>query len=306
MQNFVIHTTELTKSYKSRKAVDNVNLQINKGDIYGFLGPNGAGKTTTIRMLLGLIKPTQGKIRVFGRDLRTDKLAILRKVGSLVESPSYYGHLTARENLETVRRIIDVPKSRIDEVLALVRLTGEANRPVKGFSLGMKQRLGIATALLGNPELLILDEPTNGLDPTGIQEMRELIKSLPDQHGITVLVSSHLLSEIDQMATRVGIIQNGSMLFQDSIEVLRNQAKSGIRIVASEPDKAIRTIASVGCYAKLNAQDNSLLIEQVSDDKVARIIEYLVNAGHSVYRAEGIQSSLEDIFLDLIGEGKSL
>jgi len=306
MHNFVIQTTELTKTYKTRKAVDNINLQIEKGDIYGFLGPNGAGKTTTIRMLLGLIKPTKGKIRIFGRDLQSDKLSILRKVGSLVEYPSYYGHLTARENLETVRRIIDVPKSRIDEVLALVRLTNESKRPVKGFSLGMKQRLGIATALLGNPELLILDEPTNGLDPSGILEMRELIKSLPEQYGITVLVSSHLLSEIDQMANKVGIIQNGAMVYQDSIEVLRSQARSGIRIVASNPEQAVRTIASAGCYAKLQTQDNSLMIEQISDDKVALVIEYLVNAGHSVYRAEAIQSSLEDIFLDLIGEGQSL
>lgn len=175
-------------------------------------------------MLLGLITPTSGRIEVFGQDLRKHKLQILRKVGSLVESPSYYGHLSAVDNLEAIRRILGAPKSRIAEVLDIVSLTGEEKRPVKGFSLGMKQRLGIAAALLGEPELLILDEPTNGLDPSGIQEIRGLIKRLPQEQGITVVVSSHLLSEIEQMADTVGIIRQGQMVYQDSITNLQRQA----------------------------------------------------------------------------------
>lgn len=300
----VIQTWSLSKHYRSRIAVDKVNLQIEKGDIYGFLGPNGAGKTTTIRMLLGLIKPTHGTIRIFGRDLRKEKLAILRKIGSLVEYPSYYGHLTAYENLEAIRRILGVPKSRIDEVLGIVRLTKEAKRPVKGYSLGMKQRLGIATALLGNPELLVLDEPTNGLDPTGILEIRELIKGMPQEHGITVLVSSHLLSEVEQMATRVGVIRSGAMVFQDSIETLRQRSKSQIRLAVSEPETALQTLASMGCQAVRD--DSVLLLEQVPDEKISSIVKRLVHADHSIYRIEEVKKSLEDIFIEMVGEGTSL
>ncbi|MGX4588214.1 ATP-binding cassette domain-containing protein [Paenibacillus chitinolyticus] len=304
MNEMIIQTFGLSKQYKLRSAVDNVNLQIRKGDIYGFLGPNGAGKTTTIRMLLGLIRPTKGTVQLFGKDLRKEKLAILRKVGSLVEYPSYYGHLTAYENLEAIRRILDVPKQRIDEVLAIVRLTKEAKRPVKGYSLGMKQRLGIAAALLGNPELLVLDEPTNGLDPSGILEIRELIKSMPEQYGVTVLVSSHLLSEVDQMASRVGIISGGSMIFEDTIESLRKRAGGQIRIAVDAPQQALRTAASAGCFAV--ADESSLLLEEAPDEKIAQVVAGLVQAGHSVYRVEEKKKSLEDFFLDLVGEGESL
>ncbi|MFC9777061.1 ATP-binding cassette domain-containing protein [Paenibacillus chitinolyticus] len=304
MNEMIIQTFGLSKQYKLRSAVDNVNLQIRKGDIYGFLGPNGAGKTTTIRMLLGLIRPTKGTVQLFGKDLRKEKLAILRKVGSLVEYPSYYGHLTAYENLEAIRRILDVPKQRIDEVLAIVRLTKEAKRPVKGYSLGMKQRLGIAAALLGSPELLVLDEPTNGLDPSGILEIRELIKSMPQQYGVTVLVSSHLLSEVDQMASRVGIISGGSMIFEDTIESLRKRAGGQIRIAVDAPQQALRTAASAGCFAV--ADESSLLLEEAPDEKIAQVVAGLVQAGHSVYRVEEKKKSLEDFFLDLVGEGESL
>ncbi|MFD7522442.1 ABC transporter ATP-binding protein [Paenibacillus chitinolyticus] len=304
MNEMIIQTFGLSKQYKLRSAVDNVNLQIRKGDIYGFLGPNGAGKTTTIRMLLGLIRPTKGTVQLFGKDLRKEKLAILRKVGSLVEYPSYYGHLTAYENLEAIRRILDVPKQRIDEVLAIVRLTKEAKRPVKGYSLGMKQRLGIAAALLGSPELLVLDEPTNGLDPSGILEIRELIKSMPQQYGVTVLVSSHLLSEVDQMASRVGIISGGSMIFEDTIESLRKRAGGQIRIAVDAPQQALRTAASAGCFAV--ADETSLLLEEAPDEKIAQVVAGLVQAGHSVYRVEEKKKSLEDFFLDLVGEGESL
>ncbi|MDZ5471741.1 ABC transporter ATP-binding protein [Bacillus sp. 31A1R] len=304
MSEMIIQTKQLTKKFGNRDVVENVNLAIKKGEIYGFLGPNGAGKTTTIRMLLGLARPTKGSIHIFGKDMKKERLAVLRRVGSLVEYPSYYGHLTAYENLEAVRRLIDVPKSRIDEVLSIVRLSKEANRPVKGFSLGMKQRLGIATALLGKPDLLILDEPTNGLDPSGILEVRELIKSMPSEHGITILVSSHLLSEIDQMATQVGIISKGKMIFQDSIETLRKQSKSNIHIVVNEPETAWRALLSRGL--QVDKAENGLMLENVSDQKVAEIIEALVKEHIAVYRVQEQKQSLEDIFLQMIGEEGSL
>lgn len=304
MSEMIIQTDQLTKKFKTRTAVENVNLEIKKGEIYGFLGPNGAGKTTTIRMLLGLAKPTKGSIHIFGKDMKKERLPILRKVGSLVEYPSYYGHLTAYENLEAVRKLLDVPKTRIDEVLAIVRLTNEAQRPVKGFSLGMKQRLGIATALLGKPELLILDEPTNGLDPSGILEIRELIKGMPKEHGITVLISSHLLSEIDQMATQVGIISKGKMIFQDSIETLRKRSTSKIRIGVSETELAWRMLLSEGHKAEMNG--DHLFFEHSSNERIATIIKALVQNRFSVYRVEEEKKSLEDIFLELTGGEASL
>ncbi|WP_028544553.1 ABC transporter ATP-binding protein [Paenibacillus taiwanensis] len=303
MSDAFVQTTQLTKRYGSRTAVNQINLELNKQDIYGFLGPNGAGKTTTIRMLLGLIRPTSGSIRMFGKSFPKSRMDVLKKVGSLVESPSYYGHLNACENLETIRRIIDVPAARIDEVLSIVGLTKDAKRVVKGYSLGMRQRLGIAAALLGSPELLILDEPTNGLDPAGILEMRELIKSLPDQYGITVLVSSHLLSEIEQMANRVGIIQHGSILFQDSLEMLQRQAKHHIRLAVSDPRQAAHTISTWGIHA---AQHEDLLtISYVPNEQVALIVQQLVQNGHSIYRIVDQRQSLEEIFLSLTGKERS-
>jgi len=304
VNEWILQTNRLTKKLGGIPVVNDVNVRMRKGDIYGFLGPNGAGKTTTIRMLLGLAKPTAGNVHIFGKDMSKDRLSVLRKVGSLVEYPSYYGHLNAVENLETVRRLLEVPKSRIDEVLAIVRLTKDAKRAVKGYSLGMKQRLGIATALLGNPELLILDEPTNGLDPAGILEIRELIKSLPREYGVTILVSSHLLAEIDQMATHVGIITRGRMIFQDSIEVLRQRARSRIKLHVSDPETAWKMLLSCGYQADWDRQ--KLTVEQVQDETVAAMVAELVNRRFSVYRVEEETASLESIFLDMTGGEGSL
>ncbi|MCC3376523.1 ABC transporter ATP-binding protein [Cohnella sp. REN36] len=303
-QAWILETRGLTKRLGGKNVVNEVNLAIGKGEIYGFLGPNGAGKTTTIRMLLGLAKPTKGSVHLFGRDIRKERIPILRKVGSLVEYPSYYGHLTAKENLEVVRRLLGVPRSRIDDVLSVVRLTKEADRAVKGYSLGMKQRLGIATALLGQPELLVLDEPTNGLDPAGIQEIRELIKSLPATQGVTILISSHLLSEVEQMATRVGIIDKGNLIYQDGIRMLRERAKSRIRFGVSEPEAAWRLLLSHGYEAAWDR--HQLTVERADDRTVAAIVTQLVRQNHQVYRVEEETASLERIFLEMTGTEGSL
>lgn len=303
MSETIIATKGLLKKYRGRAAVEDLNLNIRKGEIYGFLGPNGAGKTTTIRLLLGLISPTAGSIEIFGRNLKKEKLAILRKIGSLVESPSYYGHLTAVQNLEAIRRILNVPKSRIPEVLDIVSLTGEEKRPVKGFSLGMKQRLGIASALLGSPELLILDEPTNGLDPSGIQEIRDLIKRMPQEHGITVLVSSHLLSEIELMADTVGIIRQGKMVYQDSISNLQQRAAGEMRLVVSEPEQALSVAGHRGYEGAL--QQGALSFSRMNDARVALLVKTLVENGHAVYRVEERRQSLEEFFLQVVGGGNS-
>ncbi|WP_175639223.1 ABC transporter ATP-binding protein [Metabacillus schmidteae] len=304
MNQYVVETNQLTKTFNGKAAVNQVNLSIPKGAIYGFLGPNGAGKTTAIKLLLGLMKETSGSIRIFGKELKKEKQTILRNIGSLVESPSYYGNLSARENLELLQIILQTPKERIEEVLRIVRLEKDANRPVKGFSLGMKQRLGIASALLGNPELLILDEPTNGLDPSGIIEMRELIKSLPEKYGVTVLVSSHLLSEIDQMATEVGIISKGSLIFQDSIEVLRKKSVSKIRIQTNNREAAWKVLLKEGL--KGNVEGDYLSFNQSTNKDVAAIVRILVQNELDVFRVEEEKRSLESIFLEMTKEAQSL
>ncbi|MFJ8514088.1 ABC transporter ATP-binding protein [Lysinibacillus xylanilyticus] len=294
---YIVQTENLSKSFGKEQAVSNINLKIRKGEIYGFLGPNGAGKTTTIRMLLGLMKPSSGKIKIFQKDLTKERINILAKVGSLVENPSYYPHLTAYENLEALRRILGVPKSRIDEVLEIVRLKDAADKKVKGFSLGMKQRLGIAASLLHNPELLILDEPTNGLDPSGIIEIRNLIKRLPEEYGMTIIISSHLLSEIDQMATQVGIVTKGKMIFQDSIEAMRRFAQPKVVIKVSDSEKGWRSLVANGIKAE--HKDDLILFDECSDEKVAHIVQILVQEGISVYRVEEEKRSLEEIFLQM-------
>ncbi|MFZ4202094.1 ABC transporter ATP-binding protein [Lysinibacillus sp. NPDC056220] len=294
---YIVQTQNLSKNFGKEQAVSNINLQIRKGEIYGFLGPNGAGKTTTIRMLLGLMKPSSGTIKIFQKDIVKDRIQILANVGSLVENPSYYPHLTACENLEALRKILGVPKTRIDEVLQTVRLKEAANKKVKGFSLGMKQRLGIAAALLHNPELLILDEPTNGLDPSGIIEIRNLIKRLPKEYGMTIIISSHLLSEIDQMATQVGIVSKGTLIFQDSIEGMRKFAQPKVTFKVSNGEKGWRSLLANGI--KANYQDDVIFLEECSDEKVAHIVQVLVQEGISVFRVEEEKRSLEDIFLQM-------
>lgn len=297
----IVQTKKLTKKFGREIAVTNLDLNIRKGEIYGFLGPNGAGKTTTIRMLLGLMKPTAGTVTIFNKDLKKNRIEILRKVGSLVENPSYYPHLTAHENLEALRKVLDIPKSRINDVIETVRLSKVANKKVKGFSLGMKQRLGIAAALLHEPELLILDEPTNGLDPTGMIEMRNLIKSLPKKYGMTVLISSHLLSEIDQIATSVGVISKGKLIFQDSIEVMRNLSKQKIILKVQDYEHAWRTLIARGIKAE--TKDKKIVLVDYSDAEVANVVRMLSEHHISIYRVEEEKRSLEDIFLDLTVEG---
>ncbi|MBK0010160.1 ABC transporter ATP-binding protein [Bacillus sp. S35] len=297
---YVVKTKGLTKSFGKEKAVTGLDMKIPKGEIYGFLGPNGAGKTTTIRMLLGLVKPTSGTTHIFQKDLKKERINILKRVGALVENPSYYPHLTAYENLEALRKILGVSKSRIHEVLEIVRLSDVANKKVKGFSLGMKQRLGIASSLLNDPELLILDEPTNGLDPSGIIEIRQLIKRLPSEYGMTILISSHLLSEIDQMATTVGIVTKGKMIFQDSIEVMRMFAHQNMSLKVSDSEQAWRSLLANGI--KSDYKDGIILLSERSNEEVAKVVHTLVQDGFSIYRVEEEKRSLENIFLQMTKE----
>ena len=222
--DYIITTEQLTKKYKNFTSVNNVSLHIRKGSIYGFLGPNGAGKSTTMKILLGLTAPTKGSFTIGGKQFPGDRIAILKEIGSFIEAPSFYANLTGRENLDIIRRILGLSKADVEDALELVGLTEVGDRLAKKYSLGMKQRLGLAGALLGRPPILILDEPTNGLDPSGIHEIRNLVKSLPSLYDCTVLISSHMLSEIELIADDIGILNHGQLLFEGSMNNLRQYA----------------------------------------------------------------------------------
>ncbi len=222
--DYIITTKQLTKKYKSFVAVSDVSLNIRKGSIYGFLGPNGAGKSTTMKMLLGLTVPAKGSFTIDGKQFPNDRLSILKEVGSFIESPSFYANLTGKENLDIIRRILGLPQNTVEDALEIVGLSEFGGRLAKKYSLGMKQRLGLAGAMLGRPPILILDEPTNGLDPSGIYEIRNLIRTLPDLYDCTVLISSHMLSEIELIADDIGILNHGHLLFEGSLDELRQTA----------------------------------------------------------------------------------
>jgi len=300
----VVATCGLSKFYNHVCRVNKIDLEVPEGEIYGFLGPNGAGKSTTLKMLLGLAKPTDGRITLFGHELGKHRRSILNQIGSLIESPSYYGHLTGLENMRVMQTLRGVPRKNIDEALRIVRLENQKNKKVEHYSLGMKQRLGIAMALISYPKLLILDEPTNGLDPAGIGEIRELIKSMPRQYGITVLLSSHLLSEIEQIATSVGIINDGNLLYQGKIETLQERNRSSLAIRTGNNAAAAAWMQTQGYMA--NLQDECLQTEHMSDQQVARLNKDLVLSGIDVLRIEERKRTLEDIFLELTGREKSL
>lgn len=301
----IIQTHDLCKQYGNALRVSHLNLNVPEGSIYGFLGPNGAGKSTTLKMILGLVRPTAGSIRVLGKDMdSSNRLSVLRQVGSLIESPSYYGHLTGEENLRIVQTLRGIPEKNIREVLQIVRLDGQREKKVAHYSLGMKQRLGLAAALLGYPKLLILDEPTNGLDPAGIQEMRELICDLPGRFGMTVVVSSHLLSEIDQMANHVAIIREGELVFQDSLEALHGRSRHHLALRTTNNAVARRLLAeqSVPC----EEENGYLILPILSDEVAAQLTAFLAGNRLGIVRLEERQKSLEDIFLDLTGKAASL
>lgn len=301
----LIETRQLCKRYGNVMRVKDLNLKVPEGAIYGFLGPNGAGKSTTLKMILGLAHPTSGSISVFGQTVNNrNRLQTLRQVGSLIESPAYYGHLTAEENLQIIQQLRGLPKQNIQDVLSIVRLDQQKSKKVSQFSLGMKQRLGIAAALISYPKLLILDEPTNGLDPAGIQEMRELILSLPQQYGMTVVVSSHLLSEIDQLASHVGIISNGVLVYQDTLQALHTRNEHHLALRTTNNVLAYTHLSQCGFQAHM--QQDWITLPPLDDRTTALMTRTLQAQKIDLLRLEERKKSLEDIFLDLTGGAVSL
>lgn len=292
----IIETEHLTKYYGKTPVVDGLSLSVPEGSVYGFIGPNGAGKSTTMKMLLGLVKPNSGSIRLLGKSMtQQNRLSLLRQTGSLIESPACYGHLTGEENLQILAELKNVPERNIDRVLEIVELT-DSRRKVQQYSLGMRQRLGIAQALLGNPKLLILDEPTNGLDPSGIQQMRNLIKDMPNRCGATVLISSHLLGEMEQMVDQVGIINRGRLLFQGELDDLRKHSQGDISLRVLHPEKAAPIL---GNSARL--ERGVFHLPAMDEARLAELIGRLAAAQAGVVELNRATKTLEEIFLSLTG-----
>ena len=296
-----IETESLTHRFGTQAVLDDVNLVVPDGAIYGFLGPNGAGKTTTLKLLLGLLRRQRGDIRIFGRPLERDRLEILRRIGSSIESPSIYGQLTAVENLEVWRRVAGCSRDRIHESLEAVGLAGTGRKRAREFSLGMKQRLSIAVALLHEPALLILDEPTNGLDPQGILEMRTLFERLNRERGTTILVSSHILSEIERLVTHVGVIHRGTLRFQGPLDSLRErqQASTYTAVDTGDNPRALEIARQLGLPGRMEA--GRLLLQALSREEAGRLTAALAAAAIAIYEVSTVRTDLERIFFELVG-----
>jgi ABC-type multidrug transport system ATPase subunit len=297
MSELAIETKGLNYHFGNQKVVDNLSLQVPMGSIYGFLGPNGAGKTTTIKLLLNLLKSPAESVFIFGREINKNRIASLKRIGSLVEQPAIYGHLSGKENLYNRCILLGIKRSRALELLALVGLSDAANKKAEKYSLGMKQRLGIALALLSDPELLLLDEPTNGLDPNGIIEVRNLMVELTSKHQKTILVSSHLLSEIEKTATHVGIINKGKLLFQGSITGLQTLNKSTLEIEVDRFADALVLLQNQGL--EVTNAGNCLQLAYESAAESAGINAMLVSAGFKVSSIHLVKKDLEHLFLDI-------
>lgn len=302
--NTIIKTTNLTKIYGKQKSVDNLNITVNQGEIYGFIGRNGAGKTTTIRMLLGLIKPTSGKIEIFGEDFFKNQKEILRRIGSIVEVPGFYENLTARENLLINAKIMGVhKKNAIEEALEIVGLEHETKKLVGKYSLGMKQRLGIARTLLHYPELLILDEPTNGLDPIGIKEMRKLIKSLAQERNITILISSHILAEVEQLVDHMGIIHEGKLLEEVALDTLRKTNRQYLEFQVNNDNKAAMLLEKQFHIFDYEVHDEGNIRIYSHFGQQGQINKTFVQNDIEVLKIMMSEDRLEDYFTKLVGGG---
>jgi ABC-2 type transport system ATP-binding protein len=299
----VIRTYDLTKRFKKITAVDGINFAVHQGEVFGFLGPNGAGKTTTIAMLLGLVRPTAGSAEVLGRDIRRNLSAALRRVGAIVETPAFYPYLSGTDNLRIFARILgDKVEARIPALLEQVGLKGRGKDKVGTYSLGMRQRLGLASALLGDPELLILDEPTNGLDPAGMQEMRVFIRHLADEEGRTVFLSSHLLHEVEQVCDRVLILNKGQVIAQGQVGELLNQAH-GVEMHIEGAAQAAGILAGLDWVQNARHEGSRLHI-QAPPERAPELLAAL--AAHDLFPSEvrPVVSTLESVFLDLTHEAE--
>ncbi len=301
---YVLKTNNLTKAYNGKEVVSNVNMSVKKGEVYGFLGPNGAGKTTLMRMITNLVKPTSGEIEIFGEKLKDTSYEVLKRLGTIIEYPVFYEKLSARENLELHCEYMGYfDKKAIDKALDLVGLNNIDNKSVKDFSLGMKQRLGIARAITTKPELLILDEPINGLDPIGIKEFRDLFKMLSKEYGITILISSHILAEIEQIADTIGVINNGRLIEEVSMESIRAGNTEYIELIVSDAEKVAYFLSNNLNISNFKVLDSKTI--RIYDGSISQnqITKTLINSDISIEGITKKNGSLEEYFLNLLNGG---
>ena len=300
----IIEVENLSKQFRDLWAVKSLNLNVFTGDIFGFLGPNGAGKSTTIRMLLSLITPSEGKIRLFGKDLRSNRIDILKRIGAIVEKPDFYGYLSAYKNLEILGRLseTDVSRNRIMEILELVGLEKRYKSKVKTFSHGMKQRLGLAQALIHNPDLIILDEPTTGLDPQGMKEVRDLILYLSKQDKKTIFISSHILYEIELVANRMIIIDEGSAIVEGNVSELLNANNLKVTFEVNDSDQTKSILNNTSWINKIESSANNKIVFSLTNDEISKLNSYLVENNIEV-SAVIPERSLEQYFLNITEKG---
>lgn len=302
MEHYVIQTENLTKQYEKKAVVNSLNIHINKGKVFGLLGRNGAGKTTTIRMMMGLLAPTSGRIALFGDSFAKDKASIYRRIGSMIETPSFYENLTGKENLELIASLRGIHKrDAVKMALAKMDLSDAQNKRVSKYSLGMKQRLGIAMAIMHEPELLVLDEPTNRLDPVGIQQMRLFLRSMCDERGTTILISSHILSEIEQIADTVGIIHDGILLEESDMDAIRYKNRQYVKLTISSIEKATLLLERDFRIKDMKATDDHTLLVYEIEQEWAAINRELNNAGVDVSEIAVQKGNLEDYFVKVTG-----
>ncbi|MGH4124046.1 MAG: ABC transporter ATP-binding protein [Clostridium sp.] len=304
MENVIlIKTSNLKKDFDKKSAVNNLNIKVYEGDVYGFLGPNGSGKSTSIKMMLGLVKSTKGKITINGYDIETHREKALEKIGAMVETPKFYENLSGYKNLVLIANLYRLPKSRINEVLEMVGMTSAATKKVSAYSLGMKQRLGIARAFLNNPNIVILDEPTNGLDPQGVKDIRNLIKELSTKYNVTFFISSHILSEIQAICNRVAIINNGELIVENYVDELLAADEEIIEIHTKAKEKASKLLNSLDIPCKIKNFEKGL-IATVPKNSFNTVNKILVLNDITLDNLILKNSSLEDYFLKVTEGGK--
>lgn len=297
-QKCLLETRDLTKEYSGRKVVDNLNIKVYQSDVYGFLGHNGAGKSTTIKSILGLVKPTSGKIFINGYDAAEYREKAISEIGAMVEAPSFYGSLTGYRNLLLIANLYGLPEKRVHEVLDMVGMTNAASKKVSHYSMGMKQRLGIARAFLNNPSMVILDEPTNGLDPQGIIEIRKLIQYLSENYNVSFIISSHILSEIQTVCNRIGIIDKGRLLVQGSMDELLNTDDEIIEIDTMEKEKTCHLINSMKLNCRIENFEKGIKVK-IQKGNFQSINKLLVINNVDIENIFRKETSLEDYFLDI-------
>ncbi|MDQ1147542.1 ABC-2 type transport system ATP-binding protein [Bacillus sp. SORGH_AS 510] len=302
--SYIIKTNQLTKSYKGKDVITNVNMKVKKGEIYGFLGPNGAGKTTIMKMLTNLVKPTSGEIEIFGEKLTNTSYEVLKRLGSIIEYPVFYDRLTARENMELHCEYMGYyDKKAIDQALDLVKLTNIEDKPVKDFSLGMKQRLGIARAIITKPEMLILDEPINGMDPVGIKELRNLFQMLSREYGMTLLISSHILGEIEQIADTIGVISDGKLIKEVPMSEIQEQNTEYLELTVQDMNKALYVLEEVLKFTNFKIVEEGRFRIYETGISQAEISKTLILNGVMIEELSKKNHSIEDYFLTIINGG---